>query len=31
MALKADQVLEIGIVVFDYAVETGQVGPVVGF
>jgi DNA polymerase III subunit epsilon len=30
VALKTDQVLEIGIVVFDYAVETGQVGPVVG-
>ena len=27
---KTDQVLEIGIVVFEYAVETGQVGPVVG-
>jgi len=27
---KTDQVLEIGIVVFEYAAETGQVGPVVG-
>jgi DNA polymerase-3 subunit epsilon len=27
---KADRVLEIGIVVFEYAAETGQVGPVVG-
>src|ERR1700692_245243 len=27
---KADQVLEIGILVFEYAAETGQVGPVVG-
>ena len=25
-----DQVLELGIVVFDYALETGQIGPVVG-
>jgi DNA polymerase-3 subunit epsilon len=30
IALKTDQVLEIGIVVFDYVVETGEVGPVVG-
>jgi DNA polymerase-3 subunit epsilon len=27
---RIDQVLELGIVVFDYALETGQVGPVVG-
>jgi DNA polymerase-3 subunit epsilon len=27
---KADQIVEIGIVVFDYAAETGQIGPVVG-
>ena len=29
MTPKTDEVLELGMVVFDYAVETGQVGPVV--
>jgi hypothetical protein len=28
---KADQVIEIGIVVFEYAAESGQVGPVLEF
>ncbi len=27
---KSDQVIELGIVVFEYAAETGQVGPAVG-
>jgi DNA polymerase-3 subunit epsilon len=30
MSAQTDQILEIGIVVFDYAVESGRVGPVVG-
>jgi DNA polymerase-3 subunit epsilon len=30
MTPGSDQVLELGIVVFDYALETGQIGPVVG-
>lgn len=30
MDSKADRIIEIGIVVFEYAAETGEVGPVVG-
>jgi DNA polymerase-3 subunit epsilon len=30
MDVKADQIIEIGILVFEYAAETGEVGPIVG-
>src|ERR1035438_10633352 len=30
MDSKTDRIIEIGIVVFEYAAETGEVGPVVG-
>jgi DNA polymerase-3 subunit epsilon len=30
MDSKVDRIIEIGIVVFEYAAETGAVGPVVG-
>ena len=30
MDSKTDRIIEIGIVVFEYAAETGEIGPVVG-